>query len=227
MEEIRARVDAIVTDRDTAEGLKPWYGYYCKRPCFHDEYLQAFNCDNVTLVDTRGLGVERITENGVVVDGVEYELDCLIFATGFEVGTDYAQRTGFEVVGRDGLTLSKKWADGIQTFHGLHVRGFPNLFVESIAQSGLYGELPVPARRAGDPRGIGDRGGALRGESSKSRLQPPPKPRGYRRSWNGPPWWPSADERARPVTTTERAGWITGHSRAASSSAGRPNTPTF
>ena len=90
MEEVRARVDAIVTDRDTAEGLKPWYGYYCKRPCFHDEYLQAFNCDNVTLVDTHGLGVERITENGVVVDGVEYELDCLIFATGFEVGTDYA-----------------------------------------------------------------------------------------------------------------------------------------
>ena len=142
MEEVRARVDAIVTDRDTAEGLKPWYGYYCKRPCFHDEYLQAFNCDNVTLVDTHGLGVERITENGVVVDGVEYELDCLIFATGFEVGTDYAQRTGFEVVGRDGLTLSKKWADGIQTFHGLHVCGFPNLFVESIAQSGFTVNFP-------------------------------------------------------------------------------------
>src|SRR5215510_13543292 len=89
MEEIRARVDEIVTDRATAEALKPWYGYYCKRPCFHDEYLQAFNRDNVTLVDTRGLGVERITEHGVVVEGMEHELDCLIFATGFEVGTDY------------------------------------------------------------------------------------------------------------------------------------------
>ena len=142
MEEIRARVDAVVTDRAAAEALKPWYGYYCKRPCFHDEYLLAFNRDNVTLVDTRGLGVERITENGVVVGEVTYELDCLIFATGFEVGTDYAQRTGFEVLGRDGLTLTEKWADGVRTFHGLHVRGFPNCFVESIAQSGFTVNFP-------------------------------------------------------------------------------------
>jgi cation diffusion facilitator CzcD-associated flavoprotein CzcO len=142
MEEIRARVDAIVADHATAEALKPWYGYYCKRPCFHDEYLQAFNRANVTLVDTRGLGVERITENGVVVDGVPYELDCLIFATGFEVGTDYSRRTGFEVAGRDGMTLTERWADGVQTFHGLHVRGFPNLFVESIAQSGFTVNFP-------------------------------------------------------------------------------------
>jgi cation diffusion facilitator CzcD-associated flavoprotein CzcO len=142
MEEIRARIDAIVTDRAAAEALKPWYGYYCKRPCFHDEYLQAFNRDNVTLVDTRGLGVERITEPGVVVDEVTYELDCLIFATGFEVGTDYTRRTGFEVLGRDGLTLTEKWADGVRTFHGLHVRGFPNCFVESIAQSGFTVNFP-------------------------------------------------------------------------------------
>ncbi|MDT5094176.1 MAG: hypothetical protein QOH60_3539, partial [Mycobacterium sp.] len=124
------------------EALKPWYGYYCKRPCFHDEYLQAFNRGNVILVDTGGLGVERITEHGVVVDGVEHALDCLIFATGFEVGTEYAQRTGFEVVGRDGLTLTDKWADGVRTFHGLHVRGFPNCFVESIAQSGFTVNFP-------------------------------------------------------------------------------------
>ncbi len=142
MEEVRARIDAIVTDPVTAEALKPWYGYYCKRPCFHDEYLQTFNSDNVTLVDTHGTGVERITENGVVVDGVEYELDCLIFATGFEVGTDYTRRTGFEVVGRDGVTLTEKWADGVRTFHGLHARGFPNCFVESIAQSGFTVNFP-------------------------------------------------------------------------------------
>jgi cation diffusion facilitator CzcD-associated flavoprotein CzcO len=142
MEEIRARVDAIVTDPAAAEALKPWYGYYCKRPCFHDEYLQAFNRDNVTLVDTRGRGVERITASGVVVDGVSYELDCLIFATGFEVGTDYARRTGFEVVGRSATTLTEKWADGVRTFHGLHVHGFPNLFVESIAQSGFTVNFP-------------------------------------------------------------------------------------
>jgi cation diffusion facilitator CzcD-associated flavoprotein CzcO len=142
MEEIRARVEAIVTDPATAEALKPWYGYYCKRPCFHDEYLQAFNRDNVTLVDTQGLGVEQITANGVVVDGVEYPLDCLIFATGFEVGTSYSQRTGFEIVGRDGLTLTDKWADGVRTLHGLHVNGFPNCFIESIAQSGFTVNFP-------------------------------------------------------------------------------------
>lgn len=142
MDEIRDRIDTLVADRATAEALKPWYGYYCKRPCFHDEYLQAFNNDNVTLVDTGGLGVERITENGVVVDGVEHELDCLIFATGFEVGTDYTRRTGFEVVGRDGLTLTAKWADGVRTLHGLHVHGFPNCFVESIAQSGFTVNFP-------------------------------------------------------------------------------------
>ncbi|MEO6794823.1 MAG: NAD(P)/FAD-dependent oxidoreductase [Mycobacterium sp.] len=142
MEEIRGRVDALVIDPATAEALKPWYGYFCKRPCFHDEYLQAFNRDHVTLVDTRGRGVERITRAGGVVDGVEYPLDCLVFATGFEVGTDYCRRSGFEVIGRDGVTLTDKWADGVRTFHGLHVSGFPNCFIESIAQSGFTVNFP-------------------------------------------------------------------------------------
>ena len=110
MEEIRARVDSIVTDPATAEALKPWYGYFCKRPCFHDEYLQTFNRDNVTLVDTQGRGVERITAGGVVVDGTEHSVDCLIFATGFEVGTEYSRRTGFEVVGRDGVDADRQVA---------------------------------------------------------------------------------------------------------------------
>lgn len=142
MEEIRARVDASVTDPVTAEALKPWYGYFCKRPCFHDEYLQAFNRDNVTLVDTRGRGVQQITRAGAVVDDVEYRLDCLVFATGFEVGTDYCRRTGFEVIGRDGVTLTEKWAEGVRTFHGLHTHGFPNCFIESIAQSGFTVNFP-------------------------------------------------------------------------------------
>ncbi|MUL45334.1 NAD(P)/FAD-dependent oxidoreductase [Mycobacterium sp. CBMA293] len=142
MEQIRARVDALVTDPVTADGLKPWYGYYCKRPCFHDEYLQTFNRANVTLVDTRGRGVEQISASGVVVEGVEYPLDCLIFATGFEVGTDYTRRTGFEVIGRDGKTLTDKWSDGVRTLHGLHVNGFPNCFIASIAQSGFTVNFP-------------------------------------------------------------------------------------
>ncbi|MGZ4576204.1 MAG: flavin-containing monooxygenase [Mycobacterium sp.] len=142
MEEVRARVDSLVTDRETAEALKPWYGYFCKRPCFHDEYLQTFNRENVTLVDTHGRGVERITETGVVVGGNVYELDCLIFATGFEVGTDYSRRTGFEVIGRDGQTLTDAWHDGVRTFQGLLVHGFPNCFIESIAQSGLTVNFP-------------------------------------------------------------------------------------
>lgn len=142
MEEIRARVDQLVTDRATAQALKPWYGYFCKRPCFHDEYLQTFNRDNVTLVDTEGRGVERIIESGVVVDSVAYELDCLIFATGFEVGTDYCRRTGFELIGRDGITLTDRWRDGVRTFQGLCANGFPNCFIESIAQAGLTVNFP-------------------------------------------------------------------------------------
>jgi cyclohexanone monooxygenase len=142
MEEIRARVDSIVKDPATAEALKPYYRQFCKRPCFHDEYLQTFNRPNVTLVDTHGAGVERVTEKGVVVAGEEYELDCLIYATGFEVGTDYARRAGYEIVGRNGLTLSEKWQDGIRTLHGLHIHGFPNCFMMSIAQSGFTVNFP-------------------------------------------------------------------------------------
>jgi len=137
MEEIRKRVDEIVSDRKTADALKPWYRQFCKRPCFHDEYLQTFNLPNVTLVDTLGQGVERISEKGVIVDGREYELDCLIFATGFEVGTDYARRAGFDPAGRNGLTLTQKWANGARTLHGIHIHGFPNLYMMGITQSGF------------------------------------------------------------------------------------------
>jgi len=142
MEEIRARVDSIVKDPPTAEALKPYYRQFCKRPCFHDEYLQTFNRDNVTLVDTKGAGVERVTEKGVVAAGREYELDCVIYATGFEVGTDYARRAGYQLVGREGLTLTQRWDEGVRTLHGLHIRGFPNCFMMSIAQSGFTVNFP-------------------------------------------------------------------------------------
>ena len=142
MEQVRARVDETVQDKATAEALKPYYNQFCKRPCFHDEYLAAFNRPNVHLIDTEGHGVERITEKGVVVDGVEYELDCLIYATGFEVGTSYTRRAGYEVYGRDGLTLTQKWDDGVSTLHGLHSRGFPNCFIISNSQSGFTANFP-------------------------------------------------------------------------------------
>ena len=136
MQKVRARVDAVVQDPATADALKPWYNQFCKRPCFHDQYLPTFNRPNVHLVDTQGQGVERITPRGVVVAGKEYALDCLIFGTGFEVGTDFTRRLGFEVTGRNGLTLTDKWKDGASTFHGLFTRGFPNLFVMTTQQSG-------------------------------------------------------------------------------------------
>jgi cyclohexanone monooxygenase len=137
MEKVRARADSVVENAKTAESLKPYYRQFCKRPCFHDEYLQAFNNPNVTLVDTDGQGVEAFTERGVIANGTEYEVDCIVFATGFEVGTDYSRRAGYSVTGVDGLTISEKWADGMATFHGLHTRGFPNAFFFGPQQSGF------------------------------------------------------------------------------------------
>jgi len=137
MESIRARVDAIVRDPATAEALKPYYRQFCKRPCFHDDYLATFNRENVELVDTDGRGVARISERGVVVGEREFELDCLIFATGFEVGTDYSHRAGCEIVGREGLRLTDKWKESVSTFHGMLTRGFPNCFLLGGMQSGV------------------------------------------------------------------------------------------
>jgi cation diffusion facilitator CzcD-associated flavoprotein CzcO len=137
METIRARVAAVVEDPQTAESLKPWYRRFCKRPAFHDEYLQSFNRDNVTLVDTSGRGPDRITATSVVVDGVSYDVDCLIFATGFEVGTNFTRRASYEVIGRDGVSLSDKWENGFQTFHGLYTHKFPNCFFLGTTQTGV------------------------------------------------------------------------------------------
>jgi cyclohexanone monooxygenase len=142
MEQIRARVERVVKDKAVAESLKPYYRQFCKRPCFNDEYLDAFNRPNVTLVDTDGRGVERITEHSVWAGGREYEVDCLIHATGFEVGTEYARRSGYEVRGRGGVTLTEHWAKGVRTLHGFHARGFPNCFIVSLSQSGFTVNFP-------------------------------------------------------------------------------------
>jgi cyclohexanone monooxygenase len=143
MNEIRARVDEIVQDQETADKLKAWYRQLCKRPCFHDSYLQAFNTPGTHLVDTDGKGVEAITPNGLMVGGKEYEVDCIIYASGFEVGTEYKRRAGFDLTGRDGLKLSEAWAEGMRTKHGVHVHGFPNaFFVQPTQGANLISNVP-------------------------------------------------------------------------------------
>jgi cation diffusion facilitator CzcD-associated flavoprotein CzcO len=128
MEQHRNRIDAIVADTAVAEALKPYYRYMCKRPCFHDEYLPAFNKPNLTLVDCPK-GVSAITAHGALVDETDYPLDCIIFATGFEGEfTPFARRCGHTIVGRGGVTIAEKWKDGVLSLHGMTTRGFPNMF---------------------------------------------------------------------------------------------------
>jgi cation diffusion facilitator CzcD-associated flavoprotein CzcO len=137
METIRRRVVEVVEDPDTAEKLKPYWGKHCKRVCFHDDYLPAFNRPNVHLVDTAGRGVDAMTARGPVVDGVEYPVDLLIYASGFEVTTDLHHRLGFDPVGRNGVALSERWAKGAHTLHGVLASGFPNMLLISLVQGGF------------------------------------------------------------------------------------------
>lgn len=135
MEQLRARVDTIVTDPQTARGLKAWYSQLCKRPCFSDEYLPAFNSPNTTLVDTDGKGVERITQNGLIANGREYEVDCIVYASGFEFGANFQMKSGFDIKGRGGQSLAEYWSGGLRTLHGLHIPGFPNAFMVQMNQA--------------------------------------------------------------------------------------------
>ena len=137
MEGFRRRIDEIVEDPATAERLKPWYGKHCKRLCFHDEYLQSFNLPNVHLVDTDGRGVREMSPAGPVVGGVEYPLDLLVFASGFEITTGLVDRLGFDPMGRGGVRLSERWHDGTHSLHGVLTADFPNFFVVSFIQAGF------------------------------------------------------------------------------------------
>ena len=137
MDAHRRRVEELVTDPIAAAVLKPYYRYLCKRPCFHDEYLLAFNNDNVTLIDCPA-GFDRITEKGPVVDGQQYEVDCIVYGTGFEAElTPLFRRVGHEIVGRAGVTLAEKWSGGAASLFGMMSRGFPNMFV-----------MPAPGQQA-------------------------------------------------------------------------------
>lgn len=137
MQQIRARVGDVVADKACAEALMPWYDHFCKRPCFHDEFLPVFNRDNVTLVATDGTGVDRITEDAIVAGDTEYPVDCLIYSTGFEVGEMLSRRLGIDIYGRTGKSLIEHWADGPRTMHGFMTSDFPNLLFLSHVQSGL------------------------------------------------------------------------------------------
>ncbi|RSV17228.1 NAD(P)/FAD-dependent oxidoreductase [Sphingomonas sp. ABOLG] len=138
MNRIRQRVDEVVKDPDTAEKLKPWYRQFCKRPTFNDEFLPTFNRRNVTLVDvSESKGVERITPKGLVANGREYEVDCIIYASGFEITTSFKRRVGFDIKGRDGVLLHDHWANGYKTLHGFATTGFPNWFYIGVSQNGL------------------------------------------------------------------------------------------
>ncbi|KAL1965258.1 hypothetical protein VTN77DRAFT_5860 [Rasamsonia byssochlamydoides] len=138
-ERIRQRVDEIVQDKATAERLKPWYQSWCKRPCFHDEYLAAFNRENVTLVDTDGRGISRVTSNGVVVGESEFDVDLIIFSTGYNVSgvISPASRAAMSITGRSGKSIEQKWLDGVATLHGVVSRDFPNLFYPGPNQAGV------------------------------------------------------------------------------------------
>ena len=137
MQEVRDRIASVVKDPATAEALKPYYNYFCKRPGFCDYYLEVFNHRDVTLVDTQGKGVERITPRGVVVAGKEYELDCLIFATGFDFMAEYGRESGMKITGRNGLALDQHWSRGARTLYGVQTHGFPNFFLMRLVQAGV------------------------------------------------------------------------------------------
>ena len=139
MEKIRNLASEILDDQETAENLMPYYRWLCKRPCFNDDYLKTFNLPNAHLIDTNGKGVTRITPKGIVANDIEYEVDCIIFATGFEVGTDYSRRAGYGIYGRNGINIEEKFSmtKGYESLFGMHAKEFPNAFFFGIGQTGF------------------------------------------------------------------------------------------
>jgi len=129
MEQLRKRIDRVVKDSATADALKPWYNLFCKRPLFSDEYLDVFNRSNGTLVDTHGKGVERVTQDALIVDGKTYPVDCIVYATGFQAGVYTHESGGYELVGRNGVMLKDRWEDSVRSVHGTQIHGFPNFHI--------------------------------------------------------------------------------------------------
>lgn len=152
MEKLRALIESTVKDKTTAELLKPWFPFMCKRPAFNNDYLATFNRPNVELVDTKGKGVTRLTETGVLAGGKEYPVDLLVYSTGFDFETDvdFYQRTGIEIVGTAGQQAVAEQETGPATLFGIHLRGYPNLLNIGTAQSGVTANWTHTAHVAGE-----------------------------------------------------------------------------
>ncbi|MEX2255870.1 MAG: NAD(P)/FAD-dependent oxidoreductase [Acidimicrobiia bacterium] len=126
----REMVRRTVRDPELAESLSPrGFPIGCKRPVIDTHYFETFNRDDVTLVDLRGGGIERIAETGIETGQGHYELDVIVLATGFDAMTGALAR--IDVRGRDGRALRDAWEGGPRTYLGLQTAGFPNLFMVS------------------------------------------------------------------------------------------------
>ncbi|WP_295525669.1 NAD(P)/FAD-dependent oxidoreductase [Novosphingobium sp. Chol11] len=148
MEAMRTRIAGIVIDPDTAEALKPYFNWMCKRPLFVDNYFETYNRPNVNLIDTKGRGLDRITETGIMFDGTEYPVDCIIYASGFEVASPPDRTAGFDMRGVGGMTLSDYWTDGRRSLHGMLVHNFPNMaIISGLKQSGITWNITFMNRR--------------------------------------------------------------------------------
>jgi cation diffusion facilitator CzcD-associated flavoprotein CzcO len=126
---IRGKIRSIVKDPATAELLCPDTVVGCKRLCADSGYFETYNRPNVKLVDVKSAPIEALTPNGLRTGNAEYELDCIVFATGFDAMTGSLLR--MDIRGRKGLSLQQKWSEGPRTYLGLTVVGFPNMFIIS------------------------------------------------------------------------------------------------
>ena len=148
MEVMRARIANIVKDPATAEALKPYFNWMCKRPLFVDNYFETYNRPNVTLIDTKGRGLDRITGNSIVFEGRDYEVDCIIYASGFEVASPPDRTAGFDMHGVGGISLSDYWAEGRKTLHGMLTHNFPNMgIISGLKHAGITWSITFMNRR--------------------------------------------------------------------------------
>ncbi len=123
----REHLATIIDDPVTASGLMPRnYPIGCKRPVIDTDYYKTFNRENVTLVDLRQGGIQRITSNGVSTEQGHYELDAIVYATGFDAMTGALEQ--IDIRGKNGKSITEEWHAGPRTYLGLQIHGFPNLF---------------------------------------------------------------------------------------------------